>query len=70
MRNLLSMLHTTPDTSLELNTANVWCTLNKIKQIAFNENFNQSGTTIYISKQDTSRRIRDKEIIVKSNITG
>ena len=43
---------------------------NKIKHTAMIENFNQTGATIYLSKQDTSKTVKnifqEKLIIVSS----
>ena len=34
--------------------------LNKIGKKAFNDNFNQNGATIYLTKEDISTTIRDR----------
>ena len=43
----------------------LWSTLNKRKHRVFNDDFNQNGTRIYLTKQDTARAITNLEIVLR-----
>ena len=48
--------------------SNIISTLNKINNKSFNDNINQKGSTIYLSKQDFSRAITPIEIVLKKYV--
>ena len=74
----VSSFDTICSTLIQLTSANigpwtiVWRTLNKIKHTAFNDNFNQNGATIYLSKEVISRYVIDivpqENCALKTNI--
>ena len=47
---------------------NVFRTRNKVKHTAFNDNLNQYGAKINVSKQDISKTVRNAEIVFRRNV--
>ena len=44
---------------------NIWSTLNKLRCMGFNANFNRNRATIYLSKQSIPKTVRDIQTVLK-----